>query len=363
MNLEGDTARIETLRLRAGQGTLSAEGQASFGATPQLQLVARAERLRVLGRVDRQLVLSGQARLAASATQLRLDGRIVADSGLFDLSRRDAPTLDEDVVVDRGEAPVTAAAERREPSAAMRNAQVALQVDLGEQLRLRGRGLDTRLAGTLRITAPQGRFAVNGEVRAVDGSYAAYGQKLTIERGVVAFSGPIEGARLDILALRPNLDVRVGVAITGSALDPRVRLASEPEMPESDKLSWLVLGRGPDGLGRTDTALLQRAALALLSGEGESPTDAVLRRIGLDEFSVRQTDGDVRETVVTVGKQLGRRWYVGYERGINATVGTWELVYRVGQQFTLRARSGEDNSLDVVRTWRFGAPRRPAARD
>lgn len=363
VRLDGETARIETLRLRAGQGSLSAEGQASFGAAPQLQLVARAERLRVLGRVDRQLVLSGQARLAASATALQVDGRIVADSGLFDLSRRDAPTLDEDVVVDRGDVPVAAAAERREPSAAMRNAQVALQVDLGEQLRLRGRGLDTRLAGTLRITAPQGRFAVNGEVRAVDGSYAAYGQKLTIERGVVVFGGPIEAARLDILALRPNLDTRVGVAITGSALDPRVRLVSEPEMPESDKLSWLVLGRGPDGLGRTDTALLQRAALALLSGEGESPTDAVLRRIGLDEFSVRQTDGDVRETVVSVGKQLGRRWYVGYERGVNATVGTWELVYRVGQQFTLRARSGEDNSLDVVRTWRFGSPRRPAVRE
>ena len=28
------------------------------------------------------------------------------------------------------------------------------------------------------------------------------------------------------------------------------------------------MGRGPDGLGRTDTAVLQRAALALLAGLG-----------------------------------------------------------------------------------------------
>ena len=144
--------------------------------------------------------------------------------------------------------------------------------------------------------------------------------------------------------MRPNLDVRVGVAITGTAVNPRVRLFSEPEMSDIDKLSWLVLGRASDGLGRADTALLQRAALALLAGEGEGPTDQLTRAIGLDELSVRQTDGDVRETVISLGKQLSRRWYVGYERSLNATAGTWQLIYRIAQRFTLRAQSGVDNS-------------------
>jgi translocation and assembly module TamB len=125
-------------------------------------------------------------------------------------------------------------------------------------------------------------------------------------------------------------------------------------MSETDKLSWLVLGRGPDGLGRTDTALLQGAAMALLSGEGEGPTDKVLKALGIDDLSVRQTDGDVRDTVISLGKQLNRRWYVGYERGVNATSGSWQVIYRIAQRFTLRAQSGEDNSLDVIWTWRFG---------
>jgi translocation and assembly module TamB len=34
--------------------------------------------------------------------------------------------------------------------------------------------------------------------------------------------------RLDILALRPNIDNQAGVMITGSALSPRVRLYSNP---------------------------------------------------------------------------------------------------------------------------------------
>jgi translocation and assembly module TamB len=120
-----------------------------------------------------------------------------------------------------------------------------------------------------------------------------------------------------------------------------------------DKLSWLVLGRASDGLGRADSALLQQAAVALLSGEGEGVTDQFSRAIGLDALSLRQSDGDVRETVISLGKQLSRRWYVGYERGLNATTGTWQLIYRAAQRFTLRAQSGLDNSLDVIWTWRW----------
>ena len=124
-------------------------------------------------------------------------------------------------------------------------------------------------------------------------------------------------------------------------------------MPEIDKLSWLVLGRDTDGLGRTDTALLQRAAVALLAGEGKAPTDEFLAALGLTDFSVRKTDGEVRETIVSLGRQLSRRWYVGYERSLNATTGTWQLIYRIAQRFTLRAQSGAETSLDLIWSWRW----------
>lgn len=351
--LDGEQARIERASIRGGSGRLKLEGSASLGAATQLRLRAQADKLRVLGRLDRQLTLSGQASLLASANRVQVEGKIAADSGLFDLSQRDAPTLDEDVDVRQSAETVAEDLPRREPSGLAKQLELAVELDLGRQMRLRGRGLDTQLQGSVKLSSPGGRLSVLGQVKAVDGTYAAYGQKLGIERGLVFFEGPLDRTRLDVLALRPNLDQRVGVAISGSALDPRVRLYSDPDLPESDKLSWLVLGRGPEGLGRTDTALLQRAAMALLAGESRGPADGVLRRLGIDDFSIRQSDGEVRETVVTVGKQLSRRWYVGYERGVNAATGTWQLVYRIAQRFTLRAQSGLDNSLDMIWTWRF----------
>ena len=220
-------------------------------------------------------------------------------------------------------------------------------------MHIRGRGLDTYLGGQLRMSTPGGRLAINGTINTERGTYKAYGQNLEIERGVIGFSGEPDNPRLDVLALRPNIDQRVGVRITGNLLSPRVRLYSEPELSDSEKLSWLVLGRASDGLARNDTALLQRAAVALLAGEGEAPTDALMKSLGIDEVSLRQSDGDVRETVVSIGKQLTRRWYLGYERGVNATTGTWQLIYRIAQRFTLRLQSGLENAADVIWTWRL----------
>lgn len=353
--LRGETARIETFTARAGAGSVKLSGDARFGSAPVARLALEAQRFQLLGRVDRRIVVSGSSTLQIDRERLALAGRFGVDEGLIDFTRSDAPGLSDDVVVERRPAAGDAPGEPRPTAPATRLPQVDmdLRVDLGEQLRVRGRGLDTGLRGELRLTAPGGRLAVNGTVNAVGGTYAAYGQKLEIDRGLLVFNGPAENPRLDIEATRPNLDVRVGVAVTGTAVNPRVRLFSEPEMSDLDKLSWLVLGRASDGLGRTDTALLQRAALALLTGDSKGPTDALTQAIGLDEVSLRQNDGEVRETVISLGKQLSRRWYVGYERSLNATAGTWQLIYRIAQRFTLRAQSGEDSSLDVIWTWRW----------
>ncbi len=360
--LQGSTARIERFTAKGGTGTIKLEGNANLGEAPKAVLKLSADKFQLLGRVDRRIVSSGQAQLTLDSKTLALNGSFGVDEGAIDFTRSEAPSLSSDVEVVRARgvaSPAAAASAAATPAAptatapTSRDVALDLRVNLGENLRVRGRGLDTGLRGELHITSPNGRLTVNGTVRAADGTYAAYGQKLSIDRGLVIFNGPVDNPRLDIEATRPNLDVRVGVAVTGNAVTPRIRLFSEPELSEIDKLSWLVMGRASDGLGRTDTALLQRAALALLAGEKESVSDQFIKAIGLDEISVRQSDGEVRDTVISLGKQLSRRWYVGYERGLNATTGSWQLIYRIAQRFTLRAQSGEDNSLDLIWTWRW----------
>jgi translocation and assembly module TamB len=352
--LQGDKAHINQFNFKGGEGQLGIQGDATLGESPQVQLALAAERFLLLGRVDRRLVTSGRAALVINREAMKLDAQLKVDEGLIDFSRGGAPGLDDDVTVVDSRARALEADTPTPPPKPTRPLVLNAKLDLGEALRIKGRGLDTRLRGELKLGNPGGKLAVNGKVRTDEGTYAAYGQKLEIERGELAFSGPVDDPQLDILAVRPNLDIKVGVAVTGSAMAPRVRLASDPEMADADKLSWLVLGRAPEGLGKADTALLQRAAMALLAGEGEGPTDALLGALGITDFGVRQTnDNNVQDTVVSLGKQLGRHWYVGYERGVNATTGTWQLIYRLAQRFTLRAQSGADNALDLIWGWRL----------
>ena len=357
ITLAGDRAQIERFVFKGGDGSLTVSGDALLGAAPVARLKLVADRFRLLGRLDRRLVTSGSAEVRLDADRLKVDGDLLVDEGLIDVSRGDAPTLDDDVQVRRdGSIAITRPSERpalAPPPRPLRQADVSVRIDLGQQLRLRGHGIDTLLRGKLVASSPGGRLALHGTVRTVEGKFAAYGQKLEIRQGEIDFIGPLDNPRINVLALRNDVDVVVGVSVTGSATAPRVRLYSEPDKPEFDKLSWLVLGRSPSSLGSGDTALLQRAAMALLAGDKPGPTDNLMGAIGLTDFSVRQTEGETRDTVFSVGKQLSQRWYLGYERSVNATTGTWQLIYKVAQRFTLRAQSGTDNALDVIWSWRW----------
>ena len=356
--LLGETAHIETFTARAGDGSLKLQGDAHLGAAPRAELKLTLEQFRLLGRVDRRIVTSGDATLRLGADTLALSGALRVDEGLIDFSRSEAPSLSDDVNVYRGESAdfkfaSANGAQTDAEKARARRVSLDLRVDLGDKLRIRGQGLDAGLRGELRLSAPQGRLRVDGSVRTVDGSYRAYRQRLDIERGVLTFNGPIDNPQLDIQAVRPNLDVRVGVAVTGTVLVPRIRLFSEPEMADAEKLSWLLRGRASDGPGTGDTALLQAAAMALISGDEPSALDQFFNLFGLDDLSVRQSDDVGGGAIVSVGKQLSRNWYVGYERGLNATTGNWQLIYRIAQRFTIRAQSGEQNSIELIWSWRW----------
>ena len=61
-----------------------------------------------------------------------------------------------------------------------------------------------------------------------------------------------------------------------------------------------------------------------------------------------------KDVVITVGKQISDKVYVGYEQGLAGAAGTVQLVYRVSQRITLRAQAGkEDSSLDAILTFRW----------
>jgi translocation and assembly module TamB len=377
-SLNGDRMDITRLTFEGAGGataggTLSLTGSAVWGtpgaagrsAEASLTLQAQATRLRVSARADRRLSLSGQATATLAQGLLKLRGQLTADQALFVLPDESAPSLGDDVVVRLGQS-----APPPPPPPAMRT-DVDVQIDLGDQFEVKGQGLQTRLSGQLRVSSPplSDTFHVVGEVRTVNGSYRAYGQPLRIDDGVLRFSGPYDDPSLSILALRglatpgstgtPSRNAtdnqQVGVKISGSARAPRVQLYANPDLPDSEKLSWLVLGRPASGVG-AETAVLQQAALALLGRNGKGSDATLASALGLDDISLRgntttSTSGTTTEsTALTLGKRISNNLYVAYEHSLASATGAVSLFYDVSRRFTVRAQAGQNSALDLIFT-------------
>jgi translocation and assembly module TamB len=335
-----------------GGGTLTATGEAAWvDGAPLLRATAQLERLRASIRSDRQLTVSGglNARLDASAAEIT--GRLKVDRALIVLPDENKPELGDDVVVRNAPGWDLPAARRPEPAPGARALKVSVDLDLGDQFQVRGRGLQTRLRGTIALTGTsltQPRLV--GTITTAGGEYRAFNQRLDVERGVLRFTGRIDNPALDVLAIRPNIAQRVGVLITGPAQAPFIRLYAEPDLPDAEKLAWLVTGR-PAPSGGAEAALMQQAALALLSKRRGDSGGGIASVLGLDELSVRRDSSE--GPVVALGKRFARNFYASYERSLSGALGTLYIFYDVSRRLTVRAEAGERTGVDLIFTFAF----------
>lgn len=394
--LQGNQLQITEFRLQGGRGsgariagfsgnrtaapqdggTLTATGRVSWGDSAAaatglsgiaMSLQAEAKALQVLVRADRQISVSGQMRAQLQQGQISLRGKLTTDRATIILPDETAPSLGADVVVrsaakDReDQARAQAAAKASQAAAQAETAKppdIAITLNLGRDFALSGHGITTRLTGEVDIRSsavPGAPPRVTGEVRTDEGRYRAWGQMLDVETGLIRFNGPYNNPSLDILALRPNISVRAGVQVTGSAQSPRVKLYSDPDLPDAEKLSWVVLGRNATA-GGAEAAVLQQAALALLGRKGGGNTSAkIASRVGLDEIGFRgATPGDdASSAALTFGKRLSKDLYVTYERSLSGTLGTLYIFYDLSRRLTLRGQTGEKSAVDIIYTVKY----------
>ena len=160
------------------------------------------------------------------------------------------------------------------------------------------------------------------------------------------FDGPIDNPGLDIVALRRNLQVEAGVSISGTAHAPAVQLVSEPPVPDNEKLSWMVLGKGLDTTSGADFALLQAATSVLGGGNAPPLTQRIARGAGLDTLDLR-TAG-LRGQVLALGKRLSERVYIEYEHGIAIASSVVRLNLVLSRFVTARLEAGAASGIGVV---------------
>ncbi len=387
-DFDGDRLVLHELRLESGEGAIVLSGALQLeGLRGDFEL--RADRLTVPLGPGERLVVSGTTTITSRQAALQWRGKLRVDEGLIELRGGEVPARPDDVVIIGHEPASGHGAETMvgdgEDAGQPEGLRVLadLELDLGRELRIRGSGADLRLAGSLTLggSLPENPLA-HGTVRVFRGTYTAWGQTLQITRGRVIFDGPIDNPVLDIVAMRRDQPVEAGVSVTGTVLSPRVQLVSDPEVPDAEKLSWLVLGVGFDDAGSgAQMAALQAAAATLLGSGGDS--GGLTHALGLDVLTIRsagtgsgfnqdfgasfpgQTGGAVPDAsatgdVLAIGKRLGTRLMVTYEQGLHGVWNIFRIQYAITRRLSLQAQAGTDTALDLLYSFSFdwSGPRR-----
>jgi len=341
-----DKLQINHFVWQGETGSISTNGFAMLNNTqPKLSLDWTADQFTALSRTDRLLILNGSGKTLLQDDTLRVSGDFVVKKGLIEIAGENAPSLSEDVVV-IGRSEI-------EKQAAMQVMLDNFKINLGEDFTLRGLGLDAELAGQIMLNGlTQDQPNAVGSVMVRRGTFMAYGQLLNIQRGVLNFNGPIDNPGLDIRAMRNTKPISAGIEITGTAVVPAAKLVSAPNVSDTEKLSWLVLGHGLDQAGKNQYAMLSLAAGALFSSNESVPLQTkIARAAGLDELSF--TGSDAETAALSFGKRLTSDLYLSYEKSVSGLLDVARLTYFITPVWQLRAASGAESAVDVLYTFSF----------
>ncbi|KVQ57227.1 translocation/assembly module TamB domain-containing protein [Burkholderia territorii] len=366
VKLAENLVEFQQVEFHGGDGTLRAIGRVRLdGEAPDLTASIVADKLELFAAPDRKLSLSGKATVANDGPRgaLSIDGKFVVDRALFDLPEDAAPHLSDDVVVVRpdgtvrGETPTgTAVAKPQKvdnkpaPSLAPR---ANIDIGLGNNFRFKGHGADLGLRGTITVmSAPGVPLRAVGNVRVTEGStYTSFGRKLAVENGFFTFNGPVSNPGVNILAMRRNQEVEAGVQVTGTIQALTVKLVSEPNVTDNEKLSWLLFGHGTDQGNNVGQQGTMTAALALL---GSVTGKRVAQTFGLDEFSIGRSDvGLTDPQVIQVSKAINERFVLGFEQGLQSASNAFKATINLTRFWSVSAYGGTFQGVDLNYTRRF----------
>lgn len=362
----------------SGKGTVKLSGRVDPRRWPvSVDLQLQGENFQVMNTPDARIAISPTLSVMRGPDGIDLKGTIFVPHA--QITPRGGIIEDRGVSVSPDQVIV---GQTRKPEAPEPAIHIQLALILGKDVNFEGFGLKTRIAGGVVIRQEPSQPALaQGQFYLEDGHYTAYGQDLTIKTGHLIFDGgPVTQPAIDIVAVRkPRADIQVGVQVRGTLDQPKLSLTSTPEMPQQEKLSWLLFGHGLENGSGGDQSQVAAAALALGLGGGGYIANRIGSKLGIDEVSIgsptgggsavatnaRSISGSMaaqgygtaeasQNAQLTLGKYLTPRLFVSYGVSLFQPGQVFRLLYELGHGFKLQTESGVSNGADLLYTFEAG---------
>ncbi len=215
------------------------------------------------------------------------------------------------------------------------------KVDLkaGEKVTVDAYGLKGRVVGDLQINiSPNSPLLLTGILSIKDGTYIAFGTELNIDKGrVIYFSSPPDDPRVEVEAVRTVGDTVVGVRINGSLKSPKVKLFSDPSMPESEIARYLL--GGSKGEGFSKAGVITSGANLLIS--------KIRQKLGMLDVLKLQTEENPDDIALIVGTYLRPDLYLKFINDFGDKMTRIILRYEYSKHIEFETETGDSPSAEV----------------
>ena len=354
LDIRGSRADLSG-RLMVGKGSMELGGFADWSSQPLTgRLTIHADTLEVgLAGYGRARVSSDLA--MALGEELRLEGRVQIPWARIKVKSvpDSAVNVSEDVQI------ITQRRKKAAPAVKPLPMHIDLTVGLGGDVQLDALGLKTKLLGGIRLTqSPENAFRADGEITLDDGRFKSFGQNLLIDEGKLRFSGNISAPYLAVKAYRDpdtmeDSNVTVGVKVSGPATQPKIEIYSEPQLSETEKLSYLLRGKSTSSSGSTSN---DEAMTGILLGAGLSQANGVVSDIaetfGFSDVSL-DSSGSGDETQVSISGYLMPGLQLQYGMGVFTSISEVRLRYELMPRLYVQVMSGLNQALDLFYKFEF----------
>lgn len=328
-------------------GSLSLDAQADLSDATRPRATAR-----VAGK-DFEAVDILEARVLVSPDlQLQMDGRRLEVTGEVTVPAARIDAGNRSIAMPVPPSPdVTVLREAPDTTALPYELRARVRLTLGDKVSLAGYGLKAVPEGSVVVTQEPGKPALGqGELSLRKGTYTGYGRELTIERGRLYYAGgPVDDPEVDIRASREieRDDVIVGFEVTGTLKQSQLSVFSDPDMPQSDAISYLLFNRPIAEAKSSESAIARETATAMGLQAGSAYTQKLASKIGLQEASL-ESEGSLQEASLMLGTYLTPSLYARYGIGLFDSANTFQISYFLSKHWTVEAETSDQNRAGII---------------
>ncbi len=232
--------------------------------------------------------------------------------------------------------------------------ELDLNLNAKNQVYVRGWGVDTLIAGELKVTNNINDIHISGKLESQKGKYQEFGKLLNVKTGVLRFDGPIKPSPyLNIVGYTSVNGVEIRVILSGSIFTPDVSIESTPFLTQENALSLLLFGKNPNNISAVQAWSLADG-MRRLSGHGGGFDALALGRklLMVDDISVKNNEDD-NTSVVGVGKYITDKIYLEFEQNADTNKTKTKIEVQITPKIYIEGVNAENGANSVGVNWRF----------